>query len=111
MGEQDRLEAGKPSAEGAAAITALVDGIRPINQATAALLHQASHAMRTPLTSIVGFAEVLAEGGAGDVNADQERMLGIIARNASDLLRMVDSFDPGFPSAHAAQASAEPDHR
>ena len=111
MGEQDRLEAGRPSGEGAGAITALVDAMRPMDQATAALLHEASHAMRTPLASVVGFAEVLAEGGAGALNADQERMLGIISRSASELLHMVDSFDPGVPEAHAAQVDAEPDHR
>lgn len=111
MGEQDRLEAEKPSSEGAGAITALVDAMRPMDQATAALFHEASHAMRTPLASIVGFAEVLTEGGAGVLNADQERMLGIIARSASELLYLVDAFDPGVPEARAARADAEPDRR
>lgn len=97
MGEQDRLEAGMPSSGGAGAITALVDAMRPMDETTAALFHAASHAMRTPLTSIVGFAEMLAEGSAGPLTADQERLLGIITGSASDLLHMVDSFDPGVP--------------
>ena len=97
MGEQERLGAGTPRSDGAGAITALVDAMRPMDEARAALLHGASHAMRSPLTSIVGFAEILAEGGAGAVNADQERMLRTITRSASDLLIMVDSLDPGVP--------------
>lgn len=109
MGERDRLEAEKPSSEGA--ITALVGAMRPMDQATAALLHEASHAMRTPLTSIVGFAEILVGGDAGALNAEQERMLEIIARRASELLAMVDSLNPDVPDAQAGRTGAEPDHR
>ena len=108
MGEQDRLEAGTPSSRGAGAITALVDAIQPMDESTAASLHEASHAMRTPLTSIIGFVEMLAEGGAGPLTVDQERLLGIIAGSASDLLRMVDAFDPDVPGPPAGQATAEP---
>lgn len=97
MGEQDRLEVGVPPGRGVEAITALVAAMGPMDEAGAAVLHAASHALRTPLTSIVGFAEVLAEGGAGALNADQEAMVRIIARSASELLHMVESFDPGAP--------------
>jgi signal transduction histidine kinase len=106
MGAQERLEAGTPPGGGTGAITALVDAMRPVDEAGAALLHAASHAMRTPLTSIVGFAEVLAEGGAGSINAEQERLLQIITRNASDLLHMVESLDPGATGTRAREAGA-----
>lgn len=98
MAEHERLDAGAPqvTAAGARAITALVDAMRPLDERGAGLLNAASHAMRTPLASIVGFTEVLSEGGAGPVNAEQERLLGIITRSASTLLTMVDLLDPGF---------------
>jgi signal transduction histidine kinase len=94
MSEQDRLEAGAPAGRGAEAISALAAAMEPMGEAGDALLRAASHALRTPLTSIVGFAEVLSDGGAGALNADQEAMVRIIARSAEELLRMVDSFDP-----------------
>lgn len=79
-----------------------------MDEPTAAALHEASHAMRTPLTSIIGFVEMLAEGDAGPLTVDQQRLLGIIAGSASDLLRMVDAFDPDVPGPPVGQATAEP---
>lgn len=48
-----------------------------------------SHELRTPLTSIRGYLELVLEGEAGDVTEEQERFLGIVARNADRLLRVV----------------------
>jgi len=48
-----------------------------------------SHEMRTPLTSIVSFSELL-RGEAAGLSPDGLRFLGIIERNADRLLRLID---------------------
>src|ERR1700761_1265658 len=48
-----------------------------------------SHEMRTPLTSIISFSELLRSEAAG-LSSDGERFLGIIERNADRLLRLID---------------------
>jgi hypothetical protein len=48
-----------------------------------------SHELRTPLTSIHGYVELLLEGGAGELGPDQERFLGVVARNSQRLMQLV----------------------
>ena len=48
-----------------------------------------SHEMRTPLTSIISFSELL-RGEAAGLSAEGLRFLGIIERNADRLLRLID---------------------
>src|ERR1700761_9758149 len=48
-----------------------------------------SHEMRTPLTSIISFSELLRSESAG-LSPDGLRFLGIIERNADRLLRLID---------------------
>ena len=48
-----------------------------------------SHDLRTPLTSIRGYIELLLEGLAGDLSDEQRRWLDVIDRNSSRLLRLV----------------------
>jgi signal transduction histidine kinase len=48
-----------------------------------------SHEMRTPLTSIISFSELL-RGEATGLSPDGLRFLGIIERNADRLLRLID---------------------
>ncbi len=48
-----------------------------------------SHEMRTPLTSIISFSELLRSESAG-LSPDGQRFLGIIERNADRLLRLID---------------------
>ena len=55
----------------------------------AAFLAIVSHEMRTPLTSIISFSELLRSEAAG-LSPDGQRFLGIIERNADRLLRLID---------------------
>lgn len=48
-----------------------------------------SHEMRTPLTSIISFSELL-RGEAAGLSPDGLRFLGIVERNAGRLLRLID---------------------
>jgi signal transduction histidine kinase len=59
------------------------------DQQRAQFLAVVSHEMRTPLTSIISFSELL-RGEAGGLSTDGLRFLGIIERNADRLLRLID---------------------
>jgi len=59
------------------------------DQQRAQFLAVVSHEMRTPLTSIISFSELL-RGEAAGLTPDGLRFLGIIERNADRLLRLID---------------------
>ena len=80
---------------GAAAVVALMDALRPLDRATSDLLRAACHQLRTPLTSITGYVELLADGAAGSVTREQERMLEAVARNAARLAFLVGVLESG----------------
>jgi PAS domain S-box-containing protein len=48
-----------------------------------------SHELRTPLTSIRGYLELLLDGGAGELTADQRRLLAVVDRNSKRLMHLV----------------------
>src|SRR5690606_14312820 len=50
----------------------------------------ASHELRMPLTSILGYVDLLAGGHGGPLTGDQREMLAIIDRNAHRLLELID---------------------
>ncbi len=49
-----------------------------------------SHELRIPLTSLVGYVEIVRDGVAGAINPEQRRYLDVIERNAKRLLRLAD---------------------
>ncbi len=48
-----------------------------------------SHELRTPLNSIIGFSDILAKGLAGELNAEQEKQVGMINNSGRHLLGLV----------------------
>ena len=58
-------------------MTSMLDAERAheITQAKSAFIASVSHEFRTPLNAIIGFAEVLQQEFAGDLNADQKRFV------------------------------------
>lgn len=49
-----------------------------------------SHELRSPLTSVVSFADLLGDANAGELTEEQGEFLEIIVRNAQRLLRLID---------------------
>jgi len=66
----------------------LVTELKSLDRAKSAFLASASHDLRTPLTSIVGYIEMLSE--AGPIHPDQARMLDAVDRNARRLKTMIE---------------------
>jgi signal transduction histidine kinase len=54
------------------------------------LVGSASHRLRTPLTAIGGFIELVAEGEAGPINEQQREFLEIAAQNTRKLSVVID---------------------
>lgn len=53
------------------------------------LLTMASHDLRTPLTAIQGYLEIVIAGAAGEVSEDQRELLSVAHRNALQLTALV----------------------
>ncbi|HET8767531.1 MAG TPA: HAMP domain-containing sensor histidine kinase, partial [Pedococcus sp.] len=49
-----------------------------------------SHELRTPITSVIGYAEMLASGEAGDLDRLQLSMVEKVQRNATRLLALIE---------------------
>ena len=87
-------------------IADLVDALQPLDRAKTGLLYAASHQLRTPLTCIVGFIELLADGAGGPITAEQAQILQTIARNTSRLAALIDALEPEAPAEARARYSA-----
>jgi signal transduction histidine kinase len=46
--------------------------------------------LRNPLTSVVGYLDLVLEGGAGPLSAEQREFVAVAARNAYAMLSMLD---------------------
>lgn len=60
------------------------------SQDRAALIASISHELLTPLTSVVGYSEVLLSGDTGDLAAEQRAMLERVASNGDRLLELIE---------------------
>jgi signal transduction histidine kinase len=54
------------------------------------LMGLASHQLRTPLTSIKGYAALLMDGEAGELSMDQREMVEVIRRNTDRLTALLE---------------------
>ncbi|MCW2759553.1 MAG: hypothetical protein JWO46_3299, partial [Nocardioidaceae bacterium] len=69
---------------------AAAEALQEIDRVRVDTMSTISHELRTPLTSVEGYLEILADGGAGPLTEDQDRMVGVVRRNADRLGRLVD---------------------
>ncbi|HEU5429088.1 MAG TPA: histidine kinase dimerization/phospho-acceptor domain-containing protein [Actinocrinis sp.] len=88
----------------AEAIAALVDVLQPLDQVRAQVLRRVAHALRTPMTSVLGFVEMLAEGAVGPLTEDQRRALAAVDRNVHRLMTLIDAFDQNHPEQRRESA-------
>ncbi len=68
----------------------LVTELKSLDGAKSSFLASASHDLRTPLTSILGYVELLSDGEAGPIRPAQARMLDAVGRNAWRLKTMIE---------------------
>jgi two-component system phosphate regulon sensor histidine kinase PhoR len=68
----------------------LVAELESLGRAKASFLASASHDLRTPLTSIIGYVELLADQEAGPIRPAQAKMLDGVDRNARRLKTMIE---------------------
>ncbi len=68
----------------------MLDRMEQLGRAKSEFVSRISHELRSPLTSVIGYVELLLDGGAGAPNEDQSRMLTIIERNSLRLLALIE---------------------
>lgn len=84
---------------GIGAISALVDVLRPLDDAKVRMLRSAVHEMRTPLTAVTGFIELLGDDSLGPMTFSQHLVLEALGRNIQDLTEFVDALEPTDPGS------------
>ena len=83
------------------------------NASKANFLATMSHELRTPLTAIIGYESLLAEGIAGEVNAEQGKQLERIKVSAHQLLALIEEIllyarvEAGRESVNFAEVNAQ----
>jgi len=69
----------------------LVTELKSLDAAKTSFLASASHDLRSPLTSIIGYVEILADEDEGALLPTQARMLEAVDRNARRLMTLIEN--------------------
>ena len=94
--QQDAVHAGlaqKPC--DTPATRALVEALSPLDARTAELLAALSHELRNPLTTVLGYLELLTDGSLGPLSEEQQRVLRVVTSGMTRLAEFVDDLEPG----------------
>ena len=68
----------------------VVARLKDLDQVKDDFVTTVSHELRTPMSSIIGSAEMLADGMMGELSPEQQRMIEVITRNGDRLLALAD---------------------
>ena len=68
----------------------VVARLKDIDQVKDNFITTVSHELRTPMSSIIGSAEMLADGMMGELEPEQQRVIEVITRNGDRLLALAD---------------------
>jgi PAS domain S-box-containing protein len=68
----------------------LLERARELDQAKTDFVSRISHELRSPLTSVLGYLELLGGGEPGPLTREQRRMLEVINRNGRRLLALIE---------------------
>ncbi|MDZ4858294.1 MAG: response regulator [Candidatus Hydrogenedentes bacterium] len=65
--------------------------LKTLDEMKTNLLSNVSHELRTPLVSVMGYTDMIVNGKAGPVNAEQKEYLGISLRNIEKLVTLIEN--------------------
>ena len=91
------MEIGCDAAPGGAAARPgreLLEALGPLDAGTAGLLSAYSHQLRTPLTSVLGYLELVTDGSLGPTTAEQRRVLRTVADGMTRLAALIEDIEP-----------------
>ncbi|GAB4000339.1 hypothetical protein GCM10028771_36270 [Nocardioides marmoraquaticus] len=86
----------------------VVTRLQELDRAKDDFISTVSHELRTPMSSIIGCAEMLADGMAGELHDSQQQLVDVVIRNGARLLGLADdlltlaTFDRGTPAQPGA---------
>lgn len=83
-------DAARNSADALALQLRMLDRMEQLGRAQSDFVSKISHELRSPLTSVIGYVELLIDGGPGEPSNEQNRMLTIIERNSRRLLALIE---------------------
>ncbi|MBR7836843.1 hypothetical protein KDL01_26430 [Actinospica durhamensis] len=90
---------------------ALVEALSPLDVRGSDLLGALTHQLRTPLTSALGYLELLADGSFGPITPEQADALRTVEASVRRLSGLVDELDPAVAAPARRAAAQEPGPR
>ncbi|MFP4655626.1 MAG: PAS domain S-box protein [Methanohalobium sp.] len=105
----ERKRAEKKLNEYATELARANEELKSLDRMKDEFLSNVSHELKTPLTSIKGYSNIIYEETLGELNDKQKKTMGIILRNTERLRRLVDSLIyMSMAQADAIKYSFEP---
>jgi signal transduction histidine kinase len=68
----------------------MLERAQELDRAKSDFVSRVSHELRSPLTSVLGYLELIGEGDPGPLTKDQRRMLEVVSRNGRRLLALIE---------------------